>query len=193
MLDDLAVSPDALLARAAEHDARRARDAVARIPGPRLLDVVLSHTLLAVEPQAPRTAGIDALAERTRAAVELLGVADAPATAPADPPEVSGWALLTVADGDELVGATTAVPVRPWHLALLAFADTPGRATVERTAVAATADGRLVRARLRLTDDATGPTVLGATVTGHLEDLGADAALGWGLSCALLTAGGAPA
>lgn len=193
MLDDLAVSPDTLLARAAEQDALRARDQVARIPGPGLLEVVLSQALLAVEPDVHRGAGIDALAELSRATVELMGVGAAPEEHDSSQPSVTGWELLTVTDGDDLVGATTSVPARPWHLALLAFDDVPLADAVERTTVAATADGRFVRARLRIADDAAEPTVLDATVTDRLEDLGSGAALGWGLSCALLTAAAAPA
>lgn len=193
MLDDLAVYPDALLARAAEHDARRARDQVARIPGPRLLEVVLSQALLAVEPDVHRGAGIDALAELSRASVELMGVRAAPEEHDDGQPVVTGWELLTLTEGADLVGATTSVPARPWHLALLAFDDVPLPDAVERTTVAATADGRFVRARLRIADDAVEPAVLDATVTDRLEDLGPGAALAWGLSCALLTAAATPA
>lgn len=193
MLDDLAVSPDALLARAADHDARRARDQVARIPSPRLLEVVLSQALLAVEPDVHRGAGIDALAELARASVELMGVRAASEASDAGQPVITGWELLTLTDGADLVGATTSVPARPWHLALLAFDDVPLPDAVERMTVAATADGRFVRARLRIADDAMEPAVLEATVTDRMDDLGPDAALGWGLSCALLTAGAVPA
>lgn len=185
VIDDLAVSPDALLARAAEQDARLARELVARLPNPRLLEVVLSQAALAVEPGQRRVAGIDALAELSRAAVELMDVRGT-STAPDDAlPLVTGWQLLTVASGGELVGATTSTPARPWHAALVAFADAPLLDGVERHVVAATADMRFVTARLRLEDGHEGPVVLGATVTDRLDDLGADTALAWGLWCAL--------
>ena len=180
--------PEDLLAAAAEQDARRARDAVARLSAPRLLEAILTQALLAVEPGRVRPAGIDAVAELSRAAVEMTGVERGPAPAGADLPLVTGWELMTVAGDDELVGATASVPVRPWFLALIAFSDHPaGRAAAPgawRRVTAAAADGRLVSARLRLGRDGD-DGVLDARVSGEPGDLGADAALAWGLSRAL--------
>ena len=130
--------PEDLLAAAAEQDARRARDAVARLSAPRLLEVVLTQALLAVEPGRVRPAGIDAVAELSRAAVEMTGVERGPVPAGAELPLVTGWELMTVAADAELIGATASVPVRPWFLALIAFSDHPsGRAAAPGACTAA--------------------------------------------------------
>jgi hypothetical protein len=190
MLDDLDTSPDVLLARAAEHDARGAQDVVARIPNPRLLEVVLSQAALAVEPGRTRSAGIDALAELSRAAVELMGMRGGyAATEAEDLPLLTGWELLSVRTSDELIGATTSVPTRPWHLALIAFDDALLLDGVERRVTAVSADMRFVAARLRLEPGHEDPVVLDACVTHRLEDLGPHASLAWGLWCALAATG----
>lgn len=189
MLDDLDLSPDALLARAARHDADCAQDIVARIPNPRLLEVVLSQAALAVEPGRSRVAGIDALAELSRAAVELMGMRGA--ASPADEgelPLLTGWELLTVPSAGDLVGATTAAPARPWHLALIAFDDTLLLDGVERHVTAVSADMRFVTARLRLEHGHEEPVVLDACVTHRLDDVRSRASLAWGLWCALAAA-----
>lgn len=188
MLDDLLESPDQLLARAAEHDARLAHDAVALLPNARLLEVIISQAQLAVEPGRTRVAGIDALAELDRAAVELMGLpagAGGPTTDSEDLPLVTGWDLLTLSGPDELVGATTSVAARPWHLALIAFSDTVLIDRIERRVTAVTADMRFVRIRLRIEDDIEDATVLDACVTHRLDDLGPQSSLAWGLWCAL--------
>ncbi len=191
MLDDLVASPDHLLARAAEHDARRARDAVALLSNARLLEVVVSQAQLAVEPGGSRAAGIDALAELDRAAVELMDIpagAGGAARAAGARPLLTGWDLLTLSDADELVGATTSVPARPWHLALIAFADVALADGVERSATAVTADMRFVAVRLRLGNDMDATedaAVLEACVSHRLDDLGDRSSLAWGLWCAL--------
>lgn len=189
MQDDVATTPAALLAQALEHDARVAGDVLARIPNARLLEVVLSQGLLAVEPGWTRPAGIDALAPLERAAVELMGTrGGGRPRAPEALPLLTGWELLTVANAGDLVGATTSAPARPWHLALIAFADTLLLDGVERELTAVTADMRFVTARLRLEHGQDEPVVLGACVTHRLEDLGHHASLAWGLWCALAAA-----
>jgi hypothetical protein len=189
MLDDLEMAPAVLLARAAQHDAHAAQEIVARIPNPRLLEVVLSQAALAVEPGRTRVAGIDALAELSRAAVELMGMrGDLTPSDDAELPLITGWELLTVADSDELIGATTSVPTRPWHLALIAFDDTLLLDGVERRVTAVSADMRFVTARLRLEHGHDEPVVLDACVTHRLDDLGTRTSLAWGLWCALAAA-----
>jgi len=194
MIDDVLATPAEWLARASESDARHAQDILGRLGNGRLLEVVLSQAQLAVEPGRRRAAGIDALAELDRAAVELMGLAQgvAVSTTDDDLPLVTGWELMTLDDRGALLGATASVPARPWHLALIAFQD--DRASVaeilERQVTAVTADGRYVTARIRLDatpgqDDAT---VLEASVSRHLEDTRAHAPLAWGLSRALLGA-----
>lgn len=186
MLDDLLESPDELLARAAEHDARCAHDVLRRIASPRLLDIVISQAVLAVEPDRVRIAGIDALAELGRASVELMGMTGGTTGAADDDlPLLTGWELLTVASADDLVGATTSAPTRPWHLALIAFDDVTLRDGIERRVTAATADMRFVSLRLRLDHDSEEPVVLDACVTHRLDDLGRRTSLAWGLWCAL--------
>lgn len=177
---------DVLLARAARHDATVAQDLIARLPNTRLLEVVLSQAALAVEPGRTRAAGIDALAELSRAAVEMMGMrGGVPSDGDGDLPLLTGWELLTLAGADELVGATTSAPARPWHLALIAFDDTVLLDGVERRVTAVAADMRFVTARLRLEVGSDEPVVLEACVTHRLEDLGAASSLAWGLWCAL--------
>jgi hypothetical protein len=189
VLDDLLESPDELLARAAEHDARRAHDVLRRISNPRLLEIVTSQALLAVEPDRSRTAGIDALAELGRAAVELMGMTGGIApTSDDDLPLLTGWELLTVASHTDLVGATTSAPARPWHLALIAFDDVVLLDGVERRVTAATADMRFVAMHLRIEQGHEEPVVLDACVTHRLDDLGRRTSLAWGLWCALASA-----
>lgn len=186
MLDDLLESPDELLARAAEHDAHCAHGLLRRIANPRLLEIVTSQAMLAVEPDRTRAAGIDALAELGRASVELMGMTGGATGAAGDGlPLLTGWELLTVAGADDLVGATTSVPARPWHLALIAFDDVTLLDGVERRVTAATADMRFVSLRLRFDDDPEEPVVLDACVTHRLDDLGRRTSLAWGLWCAL--------
>jgi len=193
MRDDLLDSPDDLLARAAAHDARRAQKVIASIPNVRILEVVLSQALLAVEEGRTRAAGIDALAELERAAVELMGMTQSVvAAAEDDLPLVTGWELLTLAGADELVGATTSVAARPWHLALIAFDDTPVTGGVERRVTAVTADMRFVGARLRVVRGRADAVVLDACVSDRLDDLGRRTSLGWGLWCALAGAAELP-
>lgn len=188
MADEVIVTPAVLLAQAVENDARSAADVLARLPNARLLEVVLSQAMLAVEPGRSRTAGIDALAELGRAAVELMGVRSGVPHQDDELPLLTGWELLSVATTDDLIGATTSVAARPWHLALIAFSDTLLLDGVERQVSAASADMRFVTARLRLEHGQEDPVVLGACVTHRLDDLGHDASLPWGLWCALASA-----
>jgi len=186
VLDDLLESPEHLLARAAEHDAQRAQESVALLPNARLLEVVVSQAQLAVEPGRTRAAGIDALAELDRAAVELMDIpSGAGGAAAGELPLVTGWDLLTLGSADDLVGATTSVPARPWHLALIAFDDTVLLDGVQRRVTAVTADMRFVALRLRIEAGADDPVVLDACVSHRLDDLGAQSSLAWGLWCAL--------
>jgi hypothetical protein len=189
MIDDLATSPQDLLARAARHDAHEAQALVARLPSPRLLEVVLSQAQRAVEPGRSRPAGIDALAELSRAAVEMMGLRGTVGPPEdGDLPLLTGWELLTVATADDLVGATMAAPARPWHLALIAFDDSVLLDGVERRVTAVGADMRFVTARLRLEHGQDEPVILDACVTHRLDDLGARSSLAWGLWCALAAA-----
>jgi len=153
--------------------------------------VVISQAQLAVEPGRTRVAGIDALAELDRAAVELMGMPAGTGGASTDVDElplVTGWDLLTLSGADELIGATTSVAARPWHLALIAFDDTLLLDGLERRVTAVSADMRFVAARLLLEHGQEEPVVLDACVTHRLDDLGARASLAWGLWCALAAA-----
>jgi len=188
MLDDLELTADALLVRAAQSDARAAQDVIGRLPNPRLLEVVLSQAVLAVEPGRTRPAGIDALAELSRAAVELMGMRGDATAGDDELPLLTGFELLSVGAADDLVGATTSVPARPWHLALIAFDDTLLLDGVERRVTAVSADMRFVAARLRIEHGQEEPVVLDACVTHRLDDLGSRASLAWGLWCALASA-----
>jgi hypothetical protein len=202
MLDDLLATPEDYLARAAQHDVERARAIMGDLSNPRLLEVILSQGTLAVEPGRVRHAGIDALAELDRAAVELMGLpqgissstehgqSDAAPGAVSGTPLLTGWEVITVLDRAELIGATTSLPARSWHLALIAFSDAPidrrdpGSGSL-RELTAVTADGRLVSATLRISRQDAEPAILAARVSKRLEDLGDAAALAWGLRAAL--------
>jgi len=204
--NDDPLSPDVLLRRAAQGDAARAASLLAYVPATKLLDAVLTQAELAVDEDRHREAGIDAIAELDRAAIEVMDLPqgadlELDVTAieedPADPeealrlvesPVLIGWELVTVRPED-LVTATMTLPVRPWQLVLVAFADRHGPAEVlTRAVVAAAADGRLIRAtlRFRADDDAD---ILGATVTRDPDELGADAQLAANLRAALRNAG----
>ncbi len=215
--DELPLSPDLLLRRAAQGDAARAAELLAYVPATKLLDAVLTQAELAIDEGRPRPAGIDAIAELDRAAIEVM---DLPQGADLDlgldtPPQergldafgdgdldgrhgdeglalvsspvLIGWELTTVEPG-ELTAATVTLPVRPWQLALVAFVDRiDANGTVTRTVVAAAADGRLIGADLRFRGD-DDADVLGATVTRDPTDLGAEAELATELRAALQAA-----
>jgi hypothetical protein len=192
--DDDTLTPHTLLRRAAAADAARAVELLGRLSTTRLLDLVVTQAELAVDEEgAPRAAGIDAVGDLERAAVEVM---DLPQDTDLDldddptcPPTVTGWDLVTVAP-DELVAATLAVPVAPWLLALVAFADedrTDGR--IQRRVVAAAADGRVAAATLRWSEaDDDDADILTASVSREPEDLGSDAVLARALRAALLAA-----
>lgn len=200
--DEVLRSPDSLLRHAAAADARAARVLLARVSSTRLLDLVVTQAELAVDEDQPRLAGIDAVGDLARTAIEVMGLpqgvdlaGEEPQDLDADdlddalaPPTVTGWELISV-DPDELLTATLGVAVRPWMLALVAFRDErPASGGIERRVVGAAADGRVVNARLRfsgLDDDAD---VLSATVTRDEDDLGQDAALARSLLASLASA-----
>jgi hypothetical protein len=199
--DDAFASPDSLLRHAAAADAAHAVELLARISATRLLDLVVTQAELAVDEERPRGAGIDAVGDLARAAVEVM---DLPQDTDLDddedeelgPPTVTGFELLTVPPGD-LDAATLALPVSPWLLALVAFEDhveeaadgddrtrDAAGATVRRV-VGAAADGRVAAARLRLVDPLEDADVLAAAVSRDPADLGADAGLASSLLAAL--------
>ena len=210
--DDAPLSPDLLLRRAAQGDATRAAELLGYVPATKLLDAVLTQAELAVDEDRDRPAGIDAIAELDRAAIEVMDLpqgadleldVDGPAyerglddwspdlgddgLALVSTPVLIGWELATVPPA-ELLAATMTVEVRPWQLVLVAFVDRSGPdGTTTRTVVAAAADGRLIGADLRFhgDDDAE---VLGATVSRDADDLGAEADLALSLRAALETA-----
>ncbi len=190
--DDALRSPDTLLRHAAMADAANAVDLLTRIPATRFLDLVITQGELAVDEDRPRPAGIDAVGDLARAAIEIM---DLPQDAdldldedPLDTPTVTGWEQITVA-ADELVAATITLTVRPWLLALVAFVDHPRPdGTSERRVVGAAADGRLAAARLIVTGPLDDADVVAATVTTSADDLGDDAALAQALLAALRSA-----
>ena len=200
--DEVLRSPDSLLRHAAAADARAARVLLARVSSTRLLDLVVTQAELAVDEDQPRLAGIDAVGDLARTAIEVMGLPqgvdlelEESADLDADdfddalaPPTVTGWELVSV-DPEELLTATLGLAVRPWMLALVAFCDDrPTSGGIERRVVGAAADGRVVNARLRfsgLDDDAD---VLSATVTRDADDLGQDAGLARSLLASLASA-----
>lgn len=188
---------DALLRRAATADAVEARRLLARIDGVRLLDLVVSQAELAVDDDRDRPAGIDAIGEVTRAAIEVMDLPQDVSIGlePPDelgPPTVTGWELVTVAPSD-LEDATMTVSVPSWTLALIGFSDVvlPVAGRVRR-AVAAAADGRLVAVGLHLPDD--GQTELRwASLAYEPAALGPDGRLAAALHAALRQAEHGPA
>lgn len=218
--DDVLRSPDTFLRHAAAADAETARGLLARVSTTRLLDLVVTQAELAVDEEAPRTAGIDAVGDLARTAIEIM---DLPQGVDLDldddllePPTVTGWELVTVPP-DELLAATLGLPVRPWMLALVAFADAtrePAPRTarlfdepddhrvtaphdgsdpwddpmIERRVVGAAADGRVVTARLTIRDLHDDADVLTATATRDPDELGADAPLARALLASLASA-----
>jgi len=105
-----------------------------------------------------------------------------------DAPVLIGWELTTV-DPADLQAAVLTLPIRPWHLALVAFADHRDAVGVaHRQVAAATADGRLVGACLRSTVEDADPDILDAVVTRDAADLGEWSALGASLRAALRSA-----
>ncbi len=188
MLDDLLQTADVLLALAAEHDAHRSVEAVSKLSNARLLELIASQAQLAVEPGRTRTAGIDALAELDRAAVELMGLPaglSGTQVAVDGAPVVTGWDLITLDGADDLLGATTSVTARPWFLALMAFDDSVLQDGLERRVTAVTADMRFVTLRIRFDAGIEDITVLDAVVSSRLDDLAGRSSLAWGLWCAL--------
>jgi hypothetical protein len=193
--DQPLLSPDVLLRRAAAGDAARATDLLAQVGTTKLLDAVFTQAELAVDDDRVRPAGIDAIAELDRAAIEVMDLPqgselEAAAGGPLDSdrdPVLVGWELVTTEPAD-LETATLTVRARPWQLALVAFADSEDlRGVRYRRVVAAAADGRLLAGQLRLNGDHHGD-LLDAVVTSTPCDLGGDEALASGLLAALRTA-----
>ena len=189
-VEDAPSTVDDLLRTAAAADARDARDLLRRIDGVRLLELVVTQAELAVDEERSRAAGIDAVGDLARAAIEVLGLPQAAALELEDedalaPPTVTGWELVTV-DPEELHAATLTVPVPAWTLALVAFIDGIGAdGGIDRHAVAAAADGRYVRARIRMTDHLDDPELHDAVLTRDLTALGRDAELASALPASL--------
>ena len=205
MRDDDPLSPDLLLRRAAQGDAARATELLAYVSPTKLLDAVLTQAELAVDEDRDREAGIDAIAELDRAAIEVMNlpqgadldlditIFDHDDADPdevlrlIDPPVLIGWELATV-PAEDLMTAIVTLPVRPWQLALVAFSDQRHAADVlVREVVAAAADGRMITATLRFAGD-DDPELFGATVTRDPDTLGSNAALATNLRAALSAA-----
>lgn len=191
--DDAFRSPDALLRHAAAADAAHAVAMLRQVSATRLLDLVVTQAELAVDEDRARPAGIDAVGDLARAAIEVMDLPqgtdlDLDEHHPGTPPTVTGWELITVAP-DDLAAATLALPVSPWLLALVAFRDEPdAEGSLIRHVVGAAADGRVAAARLRMLEPHEDADVLAATVTRDAADLGPDAPLAESLVAALRSA-----
>ncbi len=195
-VDDAPSTVEALLRTAAAADARDARAVLSRIDGVRLVELVVTQTELAVDEARPRPAGIDAVGDLARAAIEVMGLPQDAALELDDedlgPPTVTGWELVTVA-ADELEAATLTVAVPSWTLALVAFVDdTTEDGGIERWAVAAAADGRLVSARITMRDHLGDAELHEAVLTRDPAALGHDATLGAALRASLHDAARGP-
>jgi hypothetical protein len=185
---------EALLRRAAAADVADARRLLTRIDGVRLLELVVSQAELAVDDDRARPAGIDAIGEITRAAIEVMDLPQDISTSlepqdASEPPTVTGWELVTV-DPRDLEAATLTVAVPTWALALVAFSDllVPGTGRVRR-AVAAAADGRLVAVGLHLRADGGPADLRWAALAHEPAALGPDGRLAAALAAALTQAG----
>ena len=179
-----------LLRTAAAADAQGARDLLRRIDGIRLLELVVTQAELAVDDERRRAAGIDAVGDLARAAIEVLGLPQSAALElddddPLAPPTVTGWELVTV-DPEDLHAATLTVRVPAWTLALVAFVDgVDADGSIDRRAVAVAADGRCVRARIRMDDHLADPELQDAVLGRDPSALGDDAALASALRVSL--------
>lgn len=191
--EDTPATVDALLRSAAAADAQAARAVLARIDGVRLLELVATQAELAVDEDRARPAGIDAVGDLARAAVEVMDLPQGSGIEDDEddlgPPTVTGWELVTVA-GDELPAATLTTPVPSWALALVAFRDREtGQGTLVRRAVAAAADGRVVAVELHLDAPLAEATLRRAHLAHDPAELGADADLAAALRAALTGTG----
>lgn len=72
--DDVFASPDALLRHAAAADAADAVAMLARIEATHLLGYIVNQADMAVHTERTRSAGIDALGDLARAAIEVMGL-----------------------------------------------------------------------------------------------------------------------
>ncbi len=189
-VDEAPSTVEALLRTAAAADARDARAVLSRIDGVRLVELVVTQTELAVDQARSRPAGIDAVGDLARAAIEVMGLPQDAALDLDDeqdpgPPTVTGWELVTVAV-DELEATTLTVAVPSWTLVLVAFVDdTTEDGGIERWAVAAAADGRLVSARITMRDHLDDAAVHEVVLTRDPAALGHDATLGAALLASL--------
>ena len=185
--DEAPSTVDALLRTAAAADARAARAVLARIDGVRLLELVATQTELAVDEERARSAGIDAVGDLERAAIEVMGLPQSGTLEEADagPPTVTGWELVTV-EPDELLAATLTVPVPSWALAVVAFRDADAEdGGLRRHGVAAAADGRVVAVELHLTEPLGDATLRSARLAHEPAELGEHADLAAALRAAL--------
>ncbi|MEX2324539.1 MAG: hypothetical protein WD576_02205 [Nitriliruptoraceae bacterium] len=194
-------SPEVLLRRAAAGDAARAVELLETVSSARLLDAVVTQAELATDDDRRRRAGIDAIAELDRAAIEVMDLPQSSRLAvdaavdthrrkshAATATMLVGWELVTV-HPDDLDTATVTIDARPWQLALVAFADTiDNHGVCFRRVVSAAADGRLLAAQLRFTADIASADLLDAVVSHRHRDLTDDAALAAGLLAALRAA-----
>lgn len=189
-VEDAPSTVQSLLRTAAAADARDARELLRRIDGVRLLELVVTQAELAVDGERRRPAGVDAVGDLARAAIEVLGLPQGAASQlddadPLGPPTVTGWELAT-AEPEELHAATLTMAVPAWTLVLVAFVDGVGAdGRIDRRVVAAAADGRYVRARLRMDDHLDDPELAEALLTREPAALGAEAALATALRSGL--------
>ncbi len=187
--EDAPATVDALLRTAAAADARAARAVLARIDGIRLVELVATQAELAVDEERSRVAGIDAVGDLERAAIEVMGLPQSSGLEAEDedttgPPTVTGWELVTVGPED-LAAATLTAPVPSWALALVAFEDRDAaEGGLLRRAVGAAADGRLVAVELHLSEPLADATIRRA----HLGDDPAELGSAGPLAAALRTA-----
>lgn len=158
--DDTPPDVPSLLRSAAAGDVATARTLLTRIDGIRLLELVVTQAELAVDEERDRAAGIDAVGDLGRAAIEVMGLPQDITLEDEDdevdpdelPPTVTGWELVTTSPA-ALHASTLTLDVPTWALALVAFRDHVERdGGRRRRTVAVTADGRIVAAQLHLVD-----------------------------------------
>jgi hypothetical protein len=103
--DDALRSPETLLRHAAAADAAHAAELLGRISGPRLLDLVVTQAELAVDDTGHRVAGIDAVADLARAAVEVMDLPqDADLDLDDDDPWSDALSLLGLLEPEDSLG-----------------------------------------------------------------------------------------
>ncbi|MEX0592372.1 MAG: hypothetical protein WD358_05780 [Nitriliruptoraceae bacterium] len=103
---DVPLSPDVLLRQAARGDAARAQELLADVASTKLLDAVLTQAELAADDDRRRLAGIDAIAELHRAAIEVMDLPQPSLPGLSELAAATDWSLDFGAIGSDAVSSS---------------------------------------------------------------------------------------